>query len=91
MGFGGVGKSGYGRHGGFEGFKNFSNRKAVLIKSPTPKLLTETLVPPYTGRVQGLLRNYGPSLLSYNKSTFVFYLRIFLIIGVLLLIKVIFF
>jgi acyl-CoA reductase-like NAD-dependent aldehyde dehydrogenase len=31
VGFGGVGASGSGRIGGYEGFKNFSNRKGVLI------------------------------------------------------------
>ena len=30
--FGGVGYSGYGRHHGYEGFKNFSNGKSVLNK-----------------------------------------------------------
>jgi len=36
QGFGGVGASGYGRHGGREGFKNFSNRKGMLMKKPAP-------------------------------------------------------
>ena len=48
LGFGGVGKSGYGRHGGFEGFKNFSNRKAMLIKGVTPKAVTNMMVPPFS-------------------------------------------
>ena len=35
QGFGGVGASGQGRHGGYEGFKQFSNRKGMLLKSTT--------------------------------------------------------
>jgi aldehyde dehydrogenase (NAD+) len=35
MGFGGVGPSGYGRYSGYEGFKQFSNPKSVLIKPTT--------------------------------------------------------
>ena len=33
QGFGGVGQSGYGRHGGYEGFKCFSNRKGIMMKA----------------------------------------------------------
>lgn len=33
-GFGGVGFSGYGRVGGYESFKQFSNQKCVTIKQP---------------------------------------------------------
>ena len=36
LGFGGVGMSGYGRHGGEPGFINFSNRKAIIVKNPAP-------------------------------------------------------
>lgn len=39
QGFGGVGSSGYGRHGGRIGFENFSNRKGMLLKDPTPMFL----------------------------------------------------
>jgi len=35
FGFGGVGQSGYGRYGGIEGFKQFSNPKSVMIKPTT--------------------------------------------------------
>jgi len=51
LGFGGVGKSGYGRHGGFEGFKNFSNKKSILMKDPTPAFVTNLLVPPYSPKM----------------------------------------
>ena len=54
-------------------------------------MLTDTLMPPYSQRMQGLLKSYGPSLLSYNKSSVVFYFRIFMLIIALMLIKVIFF
>jgi len=51
MGFGGVGKSGYGRHGGFEGFKNFSNRKGILYKAPAPKAINEATLPPFSNKM----------------------------------------
>lgn len=35
FGFGGVGQSGYGRYGGIEGFKQFSNPKSVMVKPTT--------------------------------------------------------
>jgi hypothetical protein len=35
-GFGGVGDSGSGRYGGFEGYKNFCNRKGGMIKAAQP-------------------------------------------------------
>lgn len=51
FGFGGVGKSGTGRHGGYEGFKCFSNRKAILVKSPAPAMIFKLLIPPYSPRM----------------------------------------
>ena len=47
MGFGGIGMSGQGRHGGFTGFKCFSNEKSILLKNPTPPFLTKLMTPPY--------------------------------------------
>lgn len=48
FGFGGVGASGYGRLGGYEGFKQFSNAKSILIK-PTMNFWPYTmLAPPFT-------------------------------------------
>ena len=32
FGFGGVGPSGYGRYGGYEGFKQWSNPKSVMFR-----------------------------------------------------------
>ena len=51
LGFGGVGKSGYGRHGGFEGFKCFSNKKGILLKNPAPDSIAQLLMPPYSPRI----------------------------------------
>jgi len=47
LGFGGVGKSGYGRHGGFEGYKNFCNRKGILLKKPAPAFVVKMTAPPF--------------------------------------------
>ena len=53
MGFGGVNNSGIGRYMGFEGFKEFSNPKAIVKR----KFLDFSIVfPPYSKRVIGLLK-----------------------------------
>eukprot|EP00354_Favella_ehrenbergii_P012098 CAMPEP_0170461102 /NCGR_PEP_ID=MMETSP0123-20130129/7153_1 /TAXON_ID=182087 /ORGANISM="Favella ehrenbergii, Strain Fehren 1" /LENGTH=465 /DNA_ID=CAMNT_0010726077 /DNA_START=291 /DNA_END=1688 /DNA_ORIENTATION=+ len=91
MGFGGVGKSGYGRHGGYEGFKNFSNRKAIMIKSPLPSAVTNMMVPPYGSKFEAGIRKWGVFLLTHNKSSMMFYIRIGLLILFLMLVKVLFF
>ena len=48
MAFGGVGKSGFGRYGGYEGFKSFSNGKGVLLRDVPPRLMWDLLFPPWT-------------------------------------------
>lgn len=45
LGFGGVGASGFGRHHGIEGFRSFSNHRAILIRGP--KDATDIIFPPY--------------------------------------------
>jgi len=62
LGFGGVGKSGYGRHGGFEGFKAFSNRKGIIVKDPAPKFVNDMLVPPIGPKVQKFIRKWGSTI-----------------------------
>lgn len=53
MGFGGINNSGIGRYMGFEGFKEFSNPKAIVKR----KFLDFSIVfPPYSKRVTGLLK-----------------------------------
>ena len=54
--FGGVGASGYGRCHGYEGFKQCSNQKSIMIK-PTLNFFPFTaLSPPYTKTNQKVLR-----------------------------------
>ena len=56
FGFGGVGPSGYGRYGGYDGFKQWSNPKSVMIK-PTLNVYPYTqMVPPFVGSKQTLIR-----------------------------------
>jgi len=56
FGFGGVGPSGYGRYGGYEGFKQWSNPKSIMIK-PTLNFYPFTqLTPPFTLEKQALIR-----------------------------------
>ncbi len=47
-GFGGVGDSGSGRYGGWEGYCNFTNRKAALFKGPVAAAMRSLTMPPYT-------------------------------------------
>ena len=54
-GFGGVGASGYGRVGGYESFKQFSNPKQITIKQPLMFFPYNQICPPYTPFKQNLL------------------------------------
>lgn len=45
LGFGGVGASGFGRHHGIEGFRGFSNHRAILVRGPVDA--TDIIFPPY--------------------------------------------
>lgn len=45
LGFGGVGESGFGRHHGVEGFKEFSNRRAIFVRGPSDA--ADIIFPPY--------------------------------------------
>jgi aldehyde dehydrogenase (NAD+) len=48
FGFGGVGASGYGRYGGWEGYKQWSNPKSVMIKPSFYGYPANQLVAPFT-------------------------------------------
>ncbi len=56
FGFGGVGPSGYGRYGGYEGFKQWSNAKSVMIKPTTNFFPYNQLTPPFTQAKQNRIR-----------------------------------
>jgi len=56
FGFGGVGPSGYGRYGGFDGFKQWSNPKSVMIKPTMNVFPYTTMVPPFNANRQALIR-----------------------------------
>lgn len=45
LGFGGSGASGYGRHHGVDGFREFSNPRAIFVRGEDDAL--DTFVPPY--------------------------------------------
>ena len=68
QGFGGVGESGTGRYAGYEGFKNFSNRKGVLIKSPVPAFVREMLNPPFTDAKIATIEKVFFKASLYNQS-----------------------
>lgn len=78
MGFGGVGKSGMGRHGGYEGFKCFSNRKGILLKNPAPAMLSSLMAPPFGPKMEKFLRGWLVFLSNTNLSYITFYLKVFL-------------
>lgn len=52
--FGGVGASGMGQYHGYDGFREFSKIKGVMMQSRFP--LTRLLGPPFTGRTRAFLR-----------------------------------
>ena len=91
LGFGGVGMSGVGRHGGFVGFQNFSNRKGIFLKNPSPPFITKLLMPPYSENVQKNLRKWAVTLLVTNWSYITWYVKLVGVVLILLLIKMFFF
>ena len=55
--FGGVGPSGSGRYKGEEGFKNFSNARAVYKQiGPRFDKLLSVIRPPYKGDIEKILK-----------------------------------
>ncbi|GAA1365951.1 aldehyde dehydrogenase family protein [Streptomyces beijiangensis] len=54
LAFGGVGHSGYGRHHGVEGFREFSNPRGVVVRGTGD--LTEVFLPPYTSAAQSVVQ-----------------------------------
>jgi len=91
MGFGGVGHSGTGRHGGFEGFKCFSNKKGILLKNPAPKGVTEALLPPVSPKVQKFIRGWIGTLMLTNMSYIFWWVKVIVVALVAILAKVYFF
>ena len=53
IGFGGTGLSGYGRHHGIEGFREFTNPRGVVDLDP--KALALTIAPPYGEMAEGII------------------------------------
>lgn len=68
LGFGGVGHSGMGRIGGYESFKQFSNRKACVIRRPLNFWPVTALCPPYTSSKKRVIRTLL-SLLFIKKNS----------------------
>eukprot|EP00347_Sterkiella_histriomuscorum_P016755 403351976 len=56
FGFGGVGPSGYGRYGGYDGFKMWSNPKSVMCKPGLNFYPLNQLAPPFTQQKQDLIK-----------------------------------
>ena len=83
--------SGLGRHGGFVGFQNFSNRKGIMLKNPSPPFVTKLLMPPYSEGMQRNLRKWAVTLLCTNFSYIMWWIKIIAAVLVLILIKAIFF
>ncbi len=53
LGFGGAGHSGYGRHRGIEGFREFSHQRAVVRRGEGD--LIEAFFPPYAGMARSVV------------------------------------
>ena len=73
FGFGGVGPSGYGRYGGYDGFKQWSNPKSIMIKPAMNFPPYNSLSPPFTpAKQQRLKMMFG---LTGSQNKVVFYLK----------------
>jgi len=83
LGFGGVGMSGHGRHGGKEGFMCFSNKKGILLKAPAPEAIAGMIMPPYSPRIQKFLRGWAVTLLVTNASYVMWWIKAFVAFTVL--------
>lgn len=55
LGFGGVGASGSGRYGGYEGFKMWSNQKSVVVKQQLNFWPITGTAPPFTENKKKLI------------------------------------
>ena len=53
LGFGGVGQSGYGRHHGIEGFREFSNPRGVVVRGTGDMI--DAFLPPYAAAAQAIV------------------------------------
>ena len=84
LGFGGVGKSGHGRFGGYEGFKQWSNPKAVVEKCQLNIWPLTEITPPYTGSKRPLLR-FLLGLQWLKQKTFIKWFFLVLFFGYFLL------
>ena len=72
--------SGSGRHGGYEGFKNFSNPRQVIKKSAPPAFVASLPLPPYTPFMKDLLRKSVNILATTTQETILFYVMILLVL-----------
>jgi aldehyde dehydrogenase (NAD+) len=70
LGFGGVGNSGFGRIGGYESFKSFSNAKSVVKKWQTNVWPYNYVCPPYRPQKMKII-NFLQSLLVLNQNALV--------------------
>lgn len=55
LGFGGTGRSGYGRHHGIEGFREFSNPRGVVVRGTGD--LADAFLPPYGVMAQAIMHS----------------------------------
>ncbi|TYP90511.1 aldehyde dehydrogenase family protein [Blastococcus xanthinilyticus] len=53
LGFGGIGQSGYGRHHGVEGFREFSNPRGVVVRGTGDMI--DAFLPPYGPAAQAIV------------------------------------
>ena len=79
MGFGGVGDSGSGRYGGFEGYKNFCNRKGGMIKAAQPKAIRDLTLPPFTDGKCSMIDKVFLYSSLYNQSDVAYFGRVVMV------------
>ena len=87
LGFGGVGKSGYGRVGGYESFKQFSNAKGIVQRYQTNMFPYNWIAPPFHKQKQAVI-NFLLSLLGIKQNNFLS--NIIKIVAIVLLYMILF-
>jgi aldehyde dehydrogenase (NAD+) len=70
LGFGGVGQSGFGRVGGYESFKSFSNAKSIITKWQTNIWPYNYVCPPFNKNKNKII-NFLQSLLVIKQNALV--------------------
>lgn len=66
-----MGQSGYGKYHGYEGFKQFSNAKSVVVKPALNFYPYNQVLPPFNNKKQGLIKTLMKYLKCSQRTVFI--------------------